>query len=125
MKQVWIAIVLIAAIFSVNFIYSARIDTFSESISSIVNEAVYLVDSDYAACGKCIDALLEKLDEASLLLYSFSNRSKVDDIELATKSAAEYYKHGDTAALKHQLLMIRHRMDELKNSGSFSLKNLL
>ncbi|MBR2847210.1 MAG: DUF4363 family protein [Clostridia bacterium] len=125
MKKVWIAIIFISIIFSVNFIYTHRINVFSDNITEIVNQAAALVDTDYEACGKCIDSLLEELDKSSLLLYSFSNRSKVDDVELASKSAAEYYKFHDTTALKHQLLMIQHRMNELKNSGQFSLKNLL
>lgn len=125
MKQVWIAIVFIFAIFAVNFIYSCRIDNFSEEIASIVDEAVYFADTDYEACGKCIEALLEKLDRRELLLYSFSDRSKVDDIELASKAAAEYYRQSGTEAMKHQLLMVRHRMDDLKNDGKFNLKNLL
>ncbi len=125
MKKVWIAIVFILTIFSVNLIYTRLIASFSDNISSIVNEAVYLADTDYEACGECINTLLEELDDSDLLLYSFSNRSKVDDIDLASKSAAEYYRHGDIAALKHQLLMVQHRMDDLKNDGKFNLKNLL
>ena len=125
MKKVWIAVVFILAIFSVNFVYTRRITAFSDNITSIVNQAVYFADTDYESCGKCIDALLEELDSSSLLLYSFSNRSKVGDVELASKSAAEYYKHGDISALKHQLLMVRHRMDDLKSAGEFNLKNLL
>ena len=125
MKKVWIAIVFISVIFSVNFIYTRRINAFSDNITSIVNQAASLADTDYEACGKCIDTLLEELDNSALLLYSFSNRSKVGDVELASKSAAEYYKYGDISALKHQLLMIQHRMDELKSAGEFNLKNLL
>ena len=125
MKKVWFAIVFISIIFSVNFVYTRHINSFSDNITGIVNQAVSLADTDYEACGKYIDTLLEELDKSSLLLYSFSNRSKVDDVELASKSAAEYYKHGDISALKHQLLMVRHRMDDLKSAGEFNLKNLL
>ena len=125
MKKTWIAIIFISVIFSINFIYTHRINVFSDNIASIVNQAVVLADTDYEACGECINTLLEELDNSALLLYSFSNRSKVGDVELASKSAAEYYKHGDIAALKHQLLMIQHRMDDLKNAGKFNLKNLL
>ncbi|MBQ9096948.1 MAG: DUF4363 family protein [Clostridia bacterium] len=125
MKKVWIAVVFILTVFSVNFVYTRRINAFSDNITSIVNQAVYFADNDYQACGKCIDTLLKELDNSALLLYSFSNRTKVDDVELASKSAAEYYKHGDITALKHQLLMVRHRMDDLKSDGEFNLKNLL
>lgn len=125
MKKVWIAIVFILTIFSVNFVYTRRINSFSDNITSIVNQAVYFADTDYEACGKCIDALFEELDNSALLLYSFSNRSKVGDVELASKSAAEHYQHGNIAALKHQLLMIRHHTDDLKSAGEFNFKNLL
>ena len=125
MKKVWFAVVFIALILSVNFIYAFRIQAFSDKITSITNQAISFIDTDYTACGKCIDTLLEEFDKSSLLLYCFSNRSKVNEVELASQTAAEYYKSGSTEALKHQLLMIQHRMDELKKSGEFSLENLL
>ena len=125
MKKVWIAIAFVLIIFTASFIYTCHINAFSESINAIINQAVSLINTDYEACGKCIDALLEELDKSSLLLYSFSNRAKVEDIELASKSAAEYYKFRNIPELRHQLLMIQHRMNELKTSGEFSLKNLL
>ena len=125
MKQVWIAIVFIAAIFLVNFLYARRLNTFSDNITSIVEQAVYLADTDYDACGKCIENLLDELDDSALLLYSFSNRSTVDDIELASKAAAEYYRYNNKDSLKHELLMIVHRLEELKSSGEFRLENIL
>ena len=125
MKKVWIAVVLIAGIFSVNFLYTLRLNSFSDKITVLTSQAASLADTDYAACGEYIDTLLEELDNSALLLYSFSSRAKVENIEMASKSAAEYYKFNNKAALKHELLMVQHRIDELKNSGKFSLKNLL
>ena len=125
MKKVWIAFVLISGIFLINFVYSFRFNTFSEDMNTIIQNALILADTDYAECGNCINTLLEKIDNSSLLLYSFSSRSNVENIELAANSVVEYYKLNDTAALKHELNMIRHRIQELKTTGEFSLKNIL
>lgn len=125
MKRVWIAIAFILIIFAVNFIYTHHMNTFTNNINSLVNQAISLADTNYEACGECIDNLLEEIDNSSLLLYSFSNRSAVDDIELSSKAAAEHYKLNSPENLKHELLMLTHRLKELNNSGKFCLENIL
>ena len=76
MKKVWFAIVFISIIFSVNFVYTRRINSFSDNITGIVNQAVSLADTDYEACGKYIDTLLEELDKSSLLFTLFQTDPK-------------------------------------------------
>ena len=125
MKKSWIALFLIAGILCTNFIYNRLFIKFSDNITAITEQAAILADTDYDACGEYIDKLLEEIESHSLLLYAFSNRDNVDNIELASKSAAEYYRLNDKASLKHELLMIQHRMKELENSGKFNLENIL
>ncbi len=122
MKRIWIAAVLTALIFTGSFFYTSYLDKACGEMTALVDEAYNRADSGSLEYINRTDAALER---ASMIFCLFLDSKLINEVEDSIILCRELDKNRNTDRLRTELVLLREKVNHLKESEKFDLKSIL
>ena len=122
MKRIWIAAALTVLIFTGSFFYTSYLDKICGEMTAFVDKAYNNADTGAL---EYIDSADTTLEKASLIFCLFLDSKLIDEVEDSIILCRELDKIRNTDSLKAELVLLREKVNHLKESEKFDLKSIL
>ena len=125
MKRLWIVIVIAVLIAGGGALYLNFLHGLTDTMIGQAETAYIQVTSDRDQVPESIDQVLDHLERNKMVLCAFINHTLLNEVEDSAKAAKELYRTQEWNRLRLELRMLVEKIDQIKDTEVFDLRNIL